>query len=47
MPGFDAQITFCYTPDLAGTARFFRDPNGYLIEIQRFEDPRWTKEERP
>lgn len=20
---------------------FFRDPNGYLIEIQRFEDPRW------
>ena len=21
---------------------FVRDPNGYLIEIQRFEDPRWT-----
>ena len=20
-----------------------RDPNGYLIEIQRFEDPRWGK----
>ena len=20
---------------------FFRDPNGYLLEIQRFEDPRW------
>ena len=20
---------------------FFRDPNGLLIEIQRFEDPRW------
>ncbi len=20
---------------------FARDPNGYLIEIQRFEDPRW------
>lgn len=20
---------------------FFRDPNGYLVEIQRFEDPRW------
>ena len=19
----------------------FRDPNGYLVEIQRFEDPRW------
>jgi hypothetical protein len=22
---------------------FARDPNGYLIEIQRFEDPRWGK----
>jgi catechol 2,3-dioxygenase-like lactoylglutathione lyase family enzyme len=21
---------------------FFRDPNGFLIEIQRFEDPRWN-----
>lgn len=21
---------------------FLRDPNGYLVEIQRFEDPRWT-----
>ncbi len=21
---------------------FARDPNGYLIEIQRFEDPRWS-----
>jgi catechol 2,3-dioxygenase-like lactoylglutathione lyase family enzyme len=20
---------------------FARDPNGYLVEIQRFEDPRW------
>jgi catechol 2,3-dioxygenase-like lactoylglutathione lyase family enzyme len=20
---------------------FIRDPNGYLIEVQRFEDPRW------
>lgn len=20
---------------------FYRDPNGYLVEIQRFEDPRW------
>jgi catechol 2,3-dioxygenase-like lactoylglutathione lyase family enzyme len=104
---FDAQITFCYTPDLEATARFyeqtlglelaldqgrcsgdgtpspegviltlvttdvddwyrklcdakvafekpptlntdfqiyhcfFRDPNGYLLEIQRFEDPAW------
>jgi len=23
---------------------FLRDPNGYLIEIQRFEDPRWLSE---
>jgi catechol 2,3-dioxygenase-like lactoylglutathione lyase family enzyme len=23
---------------------FLRDPNGYLIEIQRFEDPRWKAE---
>ncbi len=22
---------------------FYRDPNGYLVEIQRFEDPRWDK----
>lgn len=21
---------------------FLRDPNGYLIEIQRFDDPQWT-----
>jgi catechol 2,3-dioxygenase-like lactoylglutathione lyase family enzyme len=120
---FDAQITFCYTADLAGSARFYedllnlplaldqgacriyrvaeaaylgmctrdeaprpdgiiltlvtedvdaayqrlaargvvfdkppqanpqfriyhcllRDPNGYLIEIQRFDDPRWRR----
>lgn len=26
---------------------FFRDPNGYLIEIQRFEDPRWNPEAVP
>jgi catechol 2,3-dioxygenase-like lactoylglutathione lyase family enzyme len=23
---------------------FFRDPAGYLLEIQRFEDPRWADE---
>lgn len=22
---------------------FFRDPNGYLLEIQRFEDPAWDR----
>jgi catechol 2,3-dioxygenase-like lactoylglutathione lyase family enzyme len=122
MSGFDAHITFCYTADLATTARFYedvlglelaldqgrcriyrvagdaylgfctrteaarpdgiiltfvtadvdgwharlvergvpiekpptrhagydlyhcfvRDPNGYLVELQRFDDPRWT-----
>ena len=24
---------------------FLRDPNGYLLEIQRFEDPSWPKAE--
>lgn len=23
---------------------FVRDPNGYLVEIQRFDDPRWSAE---
>jgi catechol 2,3-dioxygenase-like lactoylglutathione lyase family enzyme len=23
---------------------FLRDPNGYLVEIQRFDDPRWRDE---
>jgi catechol 2,3-dioxygenase-like lactoylglutathione lyase family enzyme len=22
---------------------FFRDPNGYLLEIQRFDDPNWNR----
>ena len=22
---------------------FFRDPNGYLVEIQRFDDPAWPR----
>ena len=22
---------------------FFRDPDGYLLEIQRFQDPNWSK----
>ena len=25
------------------THAFLRDPNGYLVEIQRFDDPRWPK----
>jgi catechol 2,3-dioxygenase-like lactoylglutathione lyase family enzyme len=30
-----------HNPDYNIYHCFFRDPNGYLIEIQRFEDPRW------
>ena len=26
---------------------FLRDPNGYLVEIQRFEDPEWAKNTEP
>lgn len=26
---------------------FLHDPNGYLIEIQRFEDPRWNERATP
>jgi len=26
---------------------FLRDPNGYLIEVQRFEDPRWPSPRGP
>ena len=25
---------------------FIRDPNGYLVEIQRFEDPLWRRAEK-
>ena len=30
-----------FNPDYQIYQMFVRDPNGYLIEIQRFEDPRW------
>ena len=30
-----------FNPDFKIYQMFLRDPNGYLIEIQRFEDPRW------
>jgi catechol 2,3-dioxygenase-like lactoylglutathione lyase family enzyme len=26
---------------------FLRDPNGYLVEIQRFDDPRWANNVEP
>ncbi|MFO8034206.1 MAG: VOC family protein [Candidatus Bipolaricaulota bacterium] len=28
-------------PDFQIYHAFLRDPNGYLVEIQRFDDPRW------
>ena len=30
-----------YNPEYKIYHCFLRDPNGYLLEIQRFEDPRW------
>ncbi len=36
---FEKQPSF--NPDYQIYHCFLRDPNGYLIEIQRFEDPRW------
>lgn len=30
-----------YNPEFKIYHCFLRDPNGYLVEIQRFEDPRW------
>ncbi len=30
-----------YNPDYKIYHCFLRDPNGYLVEIQRFEDERW------
>ena len=33
----------CYNPDFKIYHCIFRDPNGYRVEIQRFEDPRWNQ----
>ena len=30
-----------FNPRFNITNAFIRDPNGYLVEIQRFEDPNW------
>ncbi len=32
-----------YNPTYGIYHCFFRDPNGYLLEIQRFEDPAWDQ----
>lgn len=34
-----------YNPDYDIYHCFLRDPNGYLLEVQRFEDPRWPRGE--
>lgn len=39
--GVPCEKTPVYNPTYKIYQSFFRDPNGYLIEIQRFEDPRW------
>jgi len=31
-----------YNAQFQITHAFLKDPNGYLVEIQRFDDPRWT-----
>ena len=31
-----------FNPEFQIYQMFLRDPNSYLIEIQRFEDPRWN-----
>jgi catechol 2,3-dioxygenase-like lactoylglutathione lyase family enzyme len=31
-----------HNPDYNIYHCFLRDPNGYLVEIQRFDDPRWS-----
>ena len=32
-----------YNPEYRIYHCFLKDPNGYLVEIQRFEDPRWMR----
>ncbi|MGB0589991.1 MAG: VOC family protein [Myxococcota bacterium] len=41
----DAGVTFesplAHNPRFNITHAFLRDPDGYLVELQRFDDPRW------
>jgi catechol 2,3-dioxygenase-like lactoylglutathione lyase family enzyme len=39
--GVEFEKAPAYNPEYQIYHCFLRDPNGYLIEIQRFEDPRW------
>lgn len=35
MDAFDAQITFCYTPDLEATARFYEETLGLTLALDQ------------
>jgi len=35
MNAFDAQITFCYTPDLEATARFYEEVMGFELTLDQ------------
>lgn len=37
---FEKDVTI--NPRFMITHAFLRDPNGYLVELQRFDDPRWN-----
>ena len=39
--GVEFETKPAYNPKYKIYHCFLRDPNGYLVEIQRFEDPRW------
>ena len=39
--GVEFEKAPAYNPEYQIYHCFLRDPNGYLVEIQRFEDPRW------
>ncbi|MFO7548968.1 MAG: VOC family protein [Acidimicrobiia bacterium] len=39
--GVAFERTAAYHPDFDITHAFLRDPDGHLVEIQRFEDPAW------
>ena len=47
-PAIDQQATFLATRNLEATIDiyhfFLRDPDGYLIEVQRFLDPAWPRD---
>ena len=41
--GVEMEKSPSYQPDFKVYHCIFRDPNGYKVEIQRFEDPRWEQ----